>query len=195
MRLRILQVRRIEAFDEPAVDQRQQVMGVTPLAPIGPKPGKIASGSKLEDARRSMAGVGQCGVESGLGSPPAARGPGWSNTSSIAVPASPDLASPGARRCARPASRRLELREGPGATGKATRPPSKGPNWRGVHRTINPIASAFTMSMKKAETRGRIMNARAQAPWSFVTAVMLAMAVGVAPRLMPVKPDEITAAS
>ena len=60
---------------------------------------------------------------------------------------------------------------------------------------MNPIASAFAMSIKKAETSGRIMNARAQAPWSFVTAVMLAMAVGVAPRLMPVKPAEITAVS
>ncbi len=43
-------------------------MGVMPLARIGPKPGEIASGSKLEDARRSMAAVGQCGVESGCGS-------------------------------------------------------------------------------------------------------------------------------
>ena len=64
-----------------------------------------------------------------------------------------------------------------------------------VHRTMNPIARAFAMSMKKAETKGRIMNALAQEPWSFVTAVILAIAVGVAPRLIPVKPAEITAAS
>ncbi len=61
-------------------------------------------------------------------------------------------------------------------------------------RVMNPIAAAFAMSMKKAETSGRMMKACAQAPCNFVTAVILAMAVGVAPRLMPVKPAEITAA-
>jgi hypothetical protein len=49
-RLRILQVGSIEAFGEPAVDRREQVMGFPPVAPIGPKPGEIAGGSKLEDA-------------------------------------------------------------------------------------------------------------------------------------------------
>ena len=49
-RLRILQVGGIEAFGEPAVDWRQQGVGLPPLAPIGPKPGEIAGGSKLEDA-------------------------------------------------------------------------------------------------------------------------------------------------
>ena len=44
-------------------------MGVPPLAPIGPEPGKIAGGSKLEDARRLVTGGGQRGVESGLGNP------------------------------------------------------------------------------------------------------------------------------
>jgi hypothetical protein len=62
------------------------------------------------------------------------------------------------------------------------------------HRAMNPIANAFAMSMKKAETSGRMMKAWAQAPCSLVTAVILAIAVGVAPRLMPVKPAEITAA-
>ena len=66
-RLRILQIGSFEAFGEPAVDRREQVVGFPPLAPTGPKPGKIAGGSKLEDARRSVAGIGQCGVESGLG--------------------------------------------------------------------------------------------------------------------------------
>jgi hypothetical protein len=50
-RLRILQVGGIEAFGEPGVDRRKQVVGVPPLAPIGPEPGEIAGGSKLEDAR------------------------------------------------------------------------------------------------------------------------------------------------
>ena len=39
-----------------------------------------------------------------------------------------------------------------------------------------------------------MVKAWAQAPCSLVTAVTLAIAVGVAPRLMPVKPAEITAA-
>src|ERR1700733_1090869 len=59
----------MEAFGEPAVDRRQQVVGVPPIAPIGPKPGKIAGGSKLEDARRLVTGGGERGVESGLGDP------------------------------------------------------------------------------------------------------------------------------
>jgi hypothetical protein len=40
-----------------------------PLAPIGPKPGKIAGGSKFEETRRLVTGGGQRGVESGLGNP------------------------------------------------------------------------------------------------------------------------------
>ena len=55
-RLRILQVGGIEAFGEPAVHGREQVVGVPPLAPIGPKPGEIAGGSKLEYARRLVTG-------------------------------------------------------------------------------------------------------------------------------------------
>ena len=61
-------------------------------------------------------------------------------------------------------------------------------------RAMNPIAAALAMSMKKAETSGRMIKACAQAPCSLVTAVILAIAVGVAPRLTPVKPAEITAA-
>jgi hypothetical protein len=49
-RLLILQIGSFEAFGEPAVDRCQQVVGIPPLAPIGPKPGKVAGGSKLEDA-------------------------------------------------------------------------------------------------------------------------------------------------
>ena len=44
-------------------------MAFPPLAPIGPEPGKIAGGSKLEDARRLTTGGGERGVESGLGAP------------------------------------------------------------------------------------------------------------------------------
>ncbi len=63
-----------------------------------------------------------------------------------------------------------------------------------TQRAMKPIAAALAMSMKKAETSGRMMKACAQAPCSLVTAVMLAIAVGVAPRLTPVKPAAITAA-
>src|SRR5689334_2114667 len=65
---------------------------------------------------------------------------------------------------------------------------------RKSYRARKPIAMALAISMKNADTSGKMMNACAQAPCSLVTAVMLAMAVGVAPRLMPVKPAEITAA-
>src|ERR1700722_4652737 len=68
-RLRILQIASFEAFGEPTIRRRQQVVRFPPLAPIGPEPGKIAGGSKLEDARRLATGGGQCGVESGLGAP------------------------------------------------------------------------------------------------------------------------------
>ena len=61
-------------------------------------------------------------------------------------------------------------------------------------RAMNSIAAAFAMSTKKAETSGRMMKACAHAPCSLVTAVILAIAVGVAPRLTPVNPAEITAA-
>ena len=44
-------------------------MGFPPLALIGPKPGKIAGGSKFEEARRLVTGGGERGVESGLGNP------------------------------------------------------------------------------------------------------------------------------
>jgi hypothetical protein len=62
-------------------------------------------------------------------------------------------------------------------------------------RRKKPMTKALAMSMKKADTSGRIMNAIGAAPCTLVTAVMLAIAVGVAPRLMPLKPAEITAAS
>jgi len=65
-RLRILQIGSFEAFGEPAVDRRQQVVGIPPLAPIGPEPGEIAGGSKLEDARRLATGGLERGVERSL---------------------------------------------------------------------------------------------------------------------------------
>ena len=68
-RLRILQIGSFEAFGEPAVDRRQQVVGFPPLAATGPEPGDIAGGSKLEDPRRLLTGGGERGVESGLGAP------------------------------------------------------------------------------------------------------------------------------
>ena len=68
-RLRILQIGSFEAFGEPAVNWREQAVGVPPLAPIGPEPGEIAGGSKLEDALRLATGGGERGVEGGLGDP------------------------------------------------------------------------------------------------------------------------------
>ena len=54
---------------------------------------------------------------------------------------------------------------------------------------------AFAMSTKNPETSGTIMNARCAWPYFLATAVMLAMAVGVAPSEMPAKPEQMTAAS
>lgn len=70
--------------------------------------------------------------------------------------------------------------------------PPSGPCWN--YPTMKPMVNALIMSMKNADTSGRIMNAIGAGPWAFVTAVMLAIAVGVAPRLMPLKPADITAA-
>jgi hypothetical protein len=69
-----------------------------------------------------------------------------------------------------------------------------GPAKEAYHLTKRPMTRALAMSIKKADTSGRMMKAVGAAPCTFVTAVMLAMAVGVAPRLMPLKPAEITAA-
>ena len=68
-RLRILQIGGFEPFGEPAVDWRKQVVGVAPLAPVGPKPGEIARGAKLEDTRRLPPGGGERGVEGRLRDP------------------------------------------------------------------------------------------------------------------------------
>ena len=64
-----------------------------------------------------------------------------------------------------------------------------------AQRTRKPIAAAFARSMKNAETNGKMMKAVGAAPCVFVTAVILAMAVGVAPSAIPPKPAVITAAS
>ena len=58
----------------------------------------------------------------------------------------------------------------------------------------NWITKAFVMSTKKAPTRGRIINAVGAGPCDFVTAAILAIAVGVAPREKPAKPALKTAA-
>src|ERR1700722_13636400 len=42
-------------------------MSLAPVAPIGPEPGKIAGGSKLEDARRWATRGRERGVEGGFG--------------------------------------------------------------------------------------------------------------------------------
>lgn len=69
------------------------------------------------------------------------------------------------------------------------------PDHARCHRTRKPSAAALARSMKNADTSGRMMNATVAAPCIFVTAVMLAIAVGVAPSATPQKPAEITAAS
>lgn len=57
------------------------------------------------------------------------------------------------------------------------------------------INIALTKSMKNAQTSGTMMKARCEGPKRFVTADMLAIAVGVEPREMPPKPEQTTAAS
>ena len=57
------------------------------------------------------------------------------------------------------------------------------------------IKMALTMSMKKAQTNGTIINARCDAPYCLLTADILARAVGVEPREIPPKPAHTTAAS
>ena len=57
------------------------------------------------------------------------------------------------------------------------------------------ISTALTRSRKKAETRGTIRKARVESPYCLVTAVMLAIAVGVEPSAIPPNPAQITAAS
>ena len=54
---------------------------------------------------------------------------------------------------------------------------------------------ALARSMKKAETRGTMMKARWEGPKRWVTAAMLAIAVGVEPRVTPPNPAATTAAS
>ena len=56
------------------------------------------------------------------------------------------------------------------------------------------MTKALVMSTKKAPTRGRMMNAVGAGPWDLVTAVILAIAVGVAPREKPAKPALSTVA-
>ena len=50
------------------------------------------------------------------------------------------------------------------------------------------------MSTKKAPTSGRIIKAVGAGPWVLVTAVMFAIAVGVAPNENPANPALNTAA-
>ena len=97
-------------------------------------------------------------------------------------------------RRAREGSRRARKGSARETDGAKARRAEEGGIAFALQRAMNPIAAAFAMSMKKAETSGRMMKACAQAPCSLVTAVILAIAVGVAPRLTPVKPAEITAA-
>lgn len=61
--------------------------------------------------------------------------------------------------------------------------------------TKTEMIRALTISMKKPHTRGTTMKARWAAPYCWVTAVMLAMAVAVEPSAIPPKPAEITTAS
>ena len=56
------------------------------------------------------------------------------------------------------------------------------------------MTTVLTMSRKNAPTSGTTMNATCDAPWRCVTAVMFAIAVGVAPRPNPISPAQMTAA-
>ena len=56
------------------------------------------------------------------------------------------------------------------------------------------ITNEFVISTKKAATKGKIMNAKGAGPCDFVTAVMFAIAVGVAPKAKPPNPALSTAA-
>lgn len=66
---------------------------------------------------------------------------------------------------------------------------------RVCHPAIRPITSALIRSMKKPHTSGTIMKACGALPYSLVTALMLAIAVAVDPRVMPPKPAQTTVAS
>ena len=61
--------------------------------------------------------------------------------------------------------------------------------------TKNLIIIALTISIKKPQTKGKIMNARWAAPYCLATADMLTIAVAVEPRVIPPKPALITVAS
>lgn len=64
-----------------------------------------------------------------------------------------------------------------------------------THITKAEIIRAFTISMKKPQTRGTTINARWAAPYCWVTAVMFAIAVAVEPSAIPPNPADITTAS
>ena len=57
------------------------------------------------------------------------------------------------------------------------------------------MTRASTMSMKKPHTSGTTITALYAAPYCWVTAILLAIAVAVEPNLMPTNAAEITAAS
>ena len=56
------------------------------------------------------------------------------------------------------------------------------------------MMNAFARSTKKADTSGRTIKAMGDGPYFWVTAVILAIAVGVAPSENPAKPADMTAA-
>ena len=57
-RLRLLQDRRVEAFGEPAIDRREQIMCLGPPALVTPEPGEAGRGSQLEKLRALLFGNG-----------------------------------------------------------------------------------------------------------------------------------------
>src|SRR5579864_6195878 len=46
-RLGLLEIARVEAFSEPAVDRREEIMGLVPLALIAPEPRQARGGAKF----------------------------------------------------------------------------------------------------------------------------------------------------
>jgi len=66
-RLRFLEVRGVEAFGEPAVDGREQLVGVGAAALLAPQPGEARGGAQFVAACALLAGDREGGAERILG--------------------------------------------------------------------------------------------------------------------------------
>src|ERR671918_692275 len=66
-RLGVLKVRRVEALGEPAVDRREEVVGLVPPALVSPQAGQAGRCTQLPELRLLLVGNGQSLAEAGLG--------------------------------------------------------------------------------------------------------------------------------